>query len=84
MLYKETDDALISSQSSPTNTTSQAPSIPDKKLKMKFQANSEFTEIAKKKWCQKKCKLLDKNSLEYAFIICQSSFTVSYNIDKQD
>ena len=48
MLYKETDDTLISSQSSPTNTTSQAPSIPDKKLKMKFQANSEFTEIAKK------------------------------------
>ena len=48
MLYKETDDTLISSQSSPTNTTSQSPSIPDKKLKMKCQANSEFTEIAKK------------------------------------
>ena len=48
MLYKETDDTLISSQSSPTNTTSQSPSIPDQKLKMKCQANSEFTEIAKK------------------------------------
>ena len=47
MLYKVTDDTLISSQSWPTNTTFQAPSIPNKKLEMKFQANSEFIEIAK-------------------------------------
>ena len=47
MLYKVTDDTLISSQSSLTNTTSQAPSFAGKKLKMMIHANLEFIENAK-------------------------------------
>ena len=41
MLYKVTDDTLISSQSSLTNTTSQAPSIAGKKFKMMIHVNLE-------------------------------------------